>query len=468
MSRILVIGDVMLDEYIYGEVNRISPEAPVPVVKFQSRDIRLGGAANLAANIKALGADVQILSLYADDEAGRDLNKLAQQAQIKLNHLISQGVKCTTHKMRVSTHAQQMLRVDREEKFEPSDAQLTEGAQVLQSILAKFDWIVVSDYAKGCIQDAWMKVILVKGRSWKVLIDPKSQNWTKYRGADLMTPNFKEFKQCVSYGDSQQVLNRHSTIVPMAKALCERYNIAALLVTRGSQGMSLIQADGDLRLYAQAREVFDVSGAGDTVLAAIAQQLSQGASLSEAAVKANLAAGIAVSKKGTSIVNESELQNALREKIWHYKLQTHEQLMLQVTEARAQGKKIVFTNGCFDVIHRGHIQYLQEAAALGDLLILGLNSDESVSRLKGSQRPVNSQDDRAFVLGNLQSIDWINIFETDTPIELIQAIRPDVLVKGADYSVEEVVGREYAQEVKIVNFVDGYSTSNTLRKLEES
>lgn len=231
--------------------------------------------------------------------------------------------------------------------------------------------------------------------------------------------------------------------------------------------MDQVQDEYHEEFSAQAKDVYDVSGAGDTVLACVAQQLSSGADLKTAAQMSNLAASIAVSKKGTTVVTEAELQQALKSLHWHHKLLTQNELLSQVRQARREGKKVVFTNGCFDVIHRGHIQYLQEARALGDLLILGLNSDESVQILKGPERPVNSQDDRAYVLGNLQSVDWICVFDEETPIDLIQAIRPDILVKGGDYTAEEVVGAEFAKSVKIVDYVEGYSTSNTLKKLGE-
>lgn len=503
MPRILVIGDLMLDEYIYGEVNRISPEAPVPILKYQSREVKLGGAANLAANIKALGSEVQVAGVYARDDAGQRLSAQCLKNKIDLVNLVHNSQNQTTHKIRYVTNSQQMLRVDHEEYFQPNKVQLKEGASDLNTLLSKADWVVLSDYAKGTLQEEWLQIILNPERTWKVLVDPKAQDWTKYNGADVITPNFSEFNIAVhttfSHDLEEQIPleNSHESLVNYARKMCLDHSFKSILITRGSRGMSLYQApvqeqpvseqsaqdqtddsqpvhpmdqvQGEYHeeFSAQAKDVYDVSGAGDTVLACVARQLSSGADLKTAAQMSNLAASIAVSKKGTTVVTEAELQQALKSLHWHHKLLTQTELMSQVRQARREGKKVVFTNGCFDVIHRGHIQYLQEARALGDLLILGLNSDESVQTLKGPDRPVNSQEDRAYVLGNLQSVDWICVFEEETPIDLIQAIQPDVLVKGGDYKAEEVVGAEFAKSVNIVNYVEGYSTSNTLKKLGE-
>lgn len=498
MAHILVIGDLMLDEYIYGEVSRISPEAPVPILKYQSREVKLGGAANLAANIKALGSEVQVAGVYARDDAGQRLSAQCLKNKIELVNLVHNSQNQTTHKIRYVTNSQQMLRVDHEEYFQPNKVQIKEGASDLNTLLSKVDWVVLSDYAKGTLQEEWLQIILNPERTWKVLVDPKAQDWTKYNGADVITPNFSEFNIAVhttfSHDLEEQIPleNSHESLVNYARKMCLNHSFKSILVTRGSRGMSLYQApvseqavqdQVDLEQFvhpmdqvqeeshqefsAQAKDVYDVSGAGDTVLACVAQQLSSGADLKTAAQMSNLAASIAVSKKGTTVVTEAELQQTLKSLHWHHKLLTQNELLSQVRQARREGKKVVFTNGCFDVIHRGHIQYLQEARALGDLLILGLNSDESVQILKGPERPVNSQDDRAYVLGNLQSVDWICVFDEETPIDLIQAIRPDILVKGGDYTAEEVVGAEFAKAVKIVDYVEGYSTSNTLKKLGE-
>lgn len=498
MAHILVIGDLMLDEYIYGEVSRISPEAPVPILKYESREVKLGGAANLAANIKALGSEVQVAGVYARDDAGQRLSAQCLKNKIELVNLVHNSQNQTTHKIRYVTNSQQMLRVDHEEYFQPNKVQIKEGASDLNTLLSKVDWVVLSDYAKGTLQEEWLQIILNPERTWKVLVDPKAQDWTKYNGADVITPNFSEFNIAVhttfSHDLEEQIPleNSHESLVNYARKMCLNHSFKSILVTRGSRGMSLYQApvseqavqdqvDPEQFIHpmdqvqeeyhqefsAQAKDVYDVSGAGDTVLACVAQQLSSGADLKTAAQMSNLAASIAVSKKGTTVVTEAELQQTLKSLHWHHKLLTQNELLSQVRQARREGKKVVFTNGCFDVIHRGHIKYLQEARALGDLLILGLNSDESVQILKGPERPVNSQDDRAYVLGNLQSVDWICVFDEETPIDLIQAIRPDILVKGGDYTAEQVVGAEFAKSVKIVDYVEGYSTSNTLKKLGE-
>lgn len=475
MNQILVIGDVMLDEYISGDIQRISPEAPIPVLNHHHQEFRLGGAANLAANVKALGSPVQALGLFAQDFAGGEIQKLALAQGVHLSSILPAYQNPTTQKTRFLAAGQQVLRVDKEQVYQANFNDLEEGEAHLKSHLQTSEHVILSDYAKGALQESWLKVILNPQRTWKVYVDPKSSDWEKYRGADLLTPNFSEFQAAVMHTlsaevhDASPLDNEHLSIRHLAEKLCEHYDIGSLLITRGAQGMSLWEHSSaqDIELHSQAREVFDVSGAGDTVLACVVQGLSSGLPLSEACVQANVAAGIAVAKRGTSVVTQAELQLALKSQNWHHKVIDFDAVIAQVKQARLQGQRVVFTNGCFDVIHRGHIQYLQESRELGDLLILGLNSDESVRRLKGESRPVNTQEDRAFVLANLQSVDWICVFDQDTPSELIQAIEPDVLVKGGDYSPEQVVGREWARQVQIVKFVEGYSSSNTLKKLEE-
>lgn len=472
-ARILVIGDLMLDEYIQGTTTRISPEAPVPILRHKSTEQRLGGAANLAANIKTLGLNVELAGIYSQDSTGEILQSKCTDLGIKLHSLVPSSQLPTISKTRIVSGNQQLIRIDREEVFKASADTLIEGEEVLLNLLDNVDWVVLSDYAKGTLQQPWLKIILRKNRQWKVYVDPKSNDWNIYRGADLISPNFKEFSEVAHVNhlensiESELLTNTHYNIVDIANLLRHKYELGSILVTRGDMGVSLISLDLAVEERSLAREVFDVCGAGDTVLAAFCVAQIFGESLEDSMHHANIAAGIAVSRQGTAQVTQAELTEALRGRHWHRKMVSADEFVKQAKLARSQGRRVVFTNGCFDVIHRGHIQYLQEAAEKGDLLFLALNSDDSVSRLKGPSRPVNEEADRAFVLGNLATVDWICVFSSDTPESLIQDIQPDVLVKGGDYKKSEVVGGQWAKSVQIVSFVNGYSTSNTLKRLEE-
>lgn len=463
----LVFGDLMLDKYIYGDVGRISPEAPVPVVRIDREDAVPGGAANVASSIQAMGISTKVIGRIGNDRNGILLQKKLEAAGVQFRGMICDKVRTTT-KTRVIGLNQQVVRVDQEDTFEMQGTDLEKVWEILEEEIQRADILIISDYHKGVCTDELsrriMKAAHMSGKS--VLVDSKVKDWTRYTGADLITPNFKEFKEAIDAACS----NTEGEIVNHALELCRKYSLGGILVTRSQYGMTYIGKDGNFYTYdADAREVFDVSGAGDTVMAAIAAFLSAGVPLREAVCAANTAAGIAVSKFGTYNVAAQELFSVWKQKGHNGSIPA----ILNQEEAAAfcrkcflRGEKVVFTNGCFDILHRGHIEYLNKARSLGDRLIVGVNTDRSVKKLKGEHRPVNNQDDRAFLLAALGCVDAVVLFDEDTPYRLIQYLKPDVLVKGGDYRPEDVVGRDLVDEVVIVPFVEGYSTTKVIEDLK--
>lgn len=464
---VAVIGDMMLDQYITGSVNRISPEAPVPVNLVKSRRSVLGGAANTAANLAALGCHVFAAGVIGCDENGRTLSSLLKEAGIDDSGISREPGTQTTTKIRVLGSRQQMIRLDFEEKKAASH-EIRDKVESWLLHLAEngLGSIVISDYAKGFITDeiARMAVSVGKERHIPVLVDPKGADWSKYDGAFGITPNLKE----LSEGYGAPVPNEDGPIEKAGQQLRKKFHLSHLFVTRSEKGITCLSENGALHRASVAQEVFDVSGAGDTVMAVIAAGAAAGLSLGTMIEMANTAAGIAVSKVGTYQVRLKELLDAWA-KMHHlrlsYKPWGWKETGQQVREWKKRGETVVFTNGCFDILHRGHVAYLQQAASLGDHLIIGLNSDASVRKLKGADRPVNSEMDRAFLLSALSCVDGVVIFSEDTPEKLLSRIRPDILVKGGDYKIEDVAGRQYAGEVKIIPFVKGYSTTSLIHKI---
>ena len=457
-ARVLVIGDVMLDRYWHGNTSRISPEAPVPVIKVSQSEERPGGAANVALNIAALGAAA------CDDDAGIVLQNRLKAASIHTDFQISRN-KPTITKLRVISRHQQILRMDFEESFDARDS--NEFARKAGLIMPQMDALVLSDYAKGSLQDCQALIAMARMRRIPVLVDPKGKDFSRYRGATLLTPNLQEFEQVVGGCDSEQQM------VSKGSALMQELDLQALLVTRGEQGMTLLRPNQpELHLPARAREVFDVTGAGDTVIAVVAAVMASGQPITEAVALANLAAGIAVGKLGTAAVSAPELRFALQgEQGSERGVVSEEQLLQAVEDARARGEKIVFTNGCFDIIHAGHVGYLEEARKLGHRLIVAINSDASVKRLKGEGRPINPVDRRMAVLAGLEAVDWVLYFEDDTPERLLRNLKPDVLVKGGDYREHQVVGgdivKDYGGSVKVLSFIDSCSTTAIVNKIRQ-
>ena len=459
-SNILIVGDIMLDRYYYGSVSRISPEAPVPVINVKSEIYTMGGAGNVANNIKGLTADCTIIGAAKDDEAGRLLKQMFEN--INASSYFIDADMPTISKLRVIGGKQQIARLDFEEIRPFTDDVNSQIKSIYIKEIEKHNVIVISDYGKGMCSEELCPFIIEKANAQnkKVIIDPKGANWEKYNNAFLVTPNVKELSEV--YG--KEIANEDDDIIKYGSIVRKKYNLTYLVVTRSEKGITIIGENYVKTIPTQAMEVFDVSGAGDTVVACIAVFLDLGLDIDNAVYYANLAAGVVVGKLGTAPITLSELTYALNG-IHSSKVVSRSSISDIIKRERSFNKKIVFTNGCFDILHKGHVTYLKKAKSLGDILILGLNSDDSVRRLKGPTRPVNSENDRAVVLEALECIDYIVIFDEDTPLNLIKNIMPDILVKGGDYKVEDVVGREYAGRVEIIDFVQGYSTTSTIEKL---
>jgi len=466
--RIAVIGDVMLDRYFWGEVKRISPEAPVPVTKINDMKSALGGAANVAANLAGLGCQVFMGGVTGDDDNRGILEKIMQEKGIDCKGLVKSGNRRTITKLRVLGGSQQMLRLDFEETGDLTEEETRDLEKWLQGLLAEgLDGIVISDYAKGVCSATFVQRIIALAGTEKipVLVDPKGSDWEKYRGCDYITPNVKEMNEAVG----ENCPNEDEQIVRMARLAAEKYDINNVVVTRSEKGMTLVSAGQVLHSPATAIEVFDVSGAGDTAAATLLAAVAGGLKVEDAVYLANRASGIVVAKVGTYPVHRGELlKDVLEEERKEgraYRTLTWEEIGELAATWRACGETIVFTNGCFDLLHVGHVTYLEKARSLGRHLIVGLNSDSSVRKLKGETRPLTHEADRARVLAALGCVDAVVLFEQDTPTELIKLIRPDILVKGGDYKADEVAGRQYAGRVEILHYEEGYSTTGLVEKV---
>ncbi|MDY6291078.1 MAG: D-glycero-beta-D-manno-heptose-7-phosphate kinase [Succiniclasticum sp.] len=467
--HIAVIGDVMVDRYFYGVVKRISPEAPVPVNHVKKIQSVLGGAANVAANLATLGCHVYVGGVTGDDANRKILEELLTKEQIDYSGLVKSRRRSTITKMRILGDRQQMLRMDFEEVGDLYPEETDELKQWLLHLIKRgLDGIAISDYAKGVCSDSFCQWVIrmAAAHSIPVLIDPKGPHWEKYEGCTFITPNLKEM--CEAAG--QTVPNEDAPVLQLAQAAKERYNIKNVVVTRSEKGMTLV---GDKRLVihspATALEVFDVSGAGDTAAAALLVASVGGLSLSEAVYMANRAAGIVVGKVGTYPVHRDELLQDILNEERKLRRGFRPLSWKEVADlAQAWHKRqetIVFTNGCFDILHVGHVSYLEKAARLGKHLIVGLNSDDSVRRLKGETRPLVCELDRARILASLSCVDAVVIFHEDTPEKLIKMIQPDIMVKGGDYQPEQVAGREFAGKVEIIEFEEGYSTTGLVEQI---
>lgn len=463
-THVLVYGDLMLDRYWYGNASRISPEAPVPVVHVRNHEIRPGGAANVALNVASLGGKVTVLGLVGEDLEAQQLRASLNAQHVQCELLAVPGHPTIT-KLRVIGQQQQLIRMDFEEPFhQVDDAYLVEAYQrELQSAQV----VVLSDYAKGALHHSELLIKIARQQGIPVLVDPKSRDLNRYRGATLITPNKLEFENIVG------VCRDEEDLVNKARELINAFDLGGLLVTRGKEGMTLIEKDQPAQhFYAKAREVYDVTGAGDTVIGVIAAMLGAGRGLQEAVRIANIAAGLVVMKLGAATVSVPELRRAaLRQGGILEGILSEEELIMAVADARAHEEKIVMTNGCFDILHAGHIQYLLQAKALGKRLIVAVNDDASVARLKGASRPLNPLLERMTVLAGLRAVDWVVAFSEDTPARLISRVLPDVLVKGGDYHVQQVAGADqviaHGGIVRILDFVPGCSTTNLINKVKE-
>lgn len=465
--HVLVIGDVMIDQYYYGDMKRISPEAPVPIVNTKKTKRTLGGAANVAHNLAKLGCKVSLAGAVGSDKGKYELFDMLESKGIDGSGMITDQ-RCTTTKTRIISGNQQILRIDQEEKMNISDAALQqfEGWFLYKLKNEPIHSIIISDYEKGfCREELCHKVISLANQfNIPTIIDPKGKEWNKYSDATIVTPNLKELGDILA----MDVLNTDEVINEYGPMLRQQYNFNYLLITRSERGMSVVSEDQMVHIPTVAKEVYDVSGAGDTVVSILAAFMGIGAPVEDAVKISNLAAGIVVGKVGTYAVSEDELLQQLERisKQKHSdKIFFNEEYKSLIRNWRANGNKIIFTNGCFDLLHIGHATYLKQAKELGDKLVIGLNSDHSVKNLKGPGRPILNENDRAHMLSFFEFVDAVILFDGDTPNHLISEIRPDVLVKGGDYTAENVVGREFAGEVKIISLVDGYSTSAIIEKI---
>ena len=466
-AKVLVIGDVMLDRFWHGAATRISPEAPVPVVKVAGVDDRPGGAGNVAINLASLGVETTLSGLVGNDEHGKQL-----RSAVEAKGVLWSVMPCpadTIVKLRVLSRNQQLIRMDFEA---PLDDYADESfLQYASNLIAEHDVVLLSDYAKGTLTNIEALISACRVLNTPVLVDPKGADFSRYAGATLITPNLSEFEAVVG------ACHQDDTVISArARHLCEQHGFEAVLVTRSERGMTLQSKEGEpLHLPALAREVFDVTGAGDTVISAMAAGLASQDSFENSTRLANVAAGLVVGKVGTATVTREELQGALLQSegdvqdLPAFGVVTEQEAVAAVARLKAEGQRVVMTNGCFDLLHPGHVTYLSQAAALADVLIVAVNDDASVTRLKGTDRPINGIASRMSVLAGLRSVSYVVAFSEDTPARLIEAISPDVLVKGGDYTIKEIAGHEHVLEsggeVIILEFVEGFSTTATIKRI---
>ena len=459
--HVLVVGDVMLDRYWHADANRISPEAPVPVASITDTHDRAGGAANVAQNISSLGSHVTLVGAIGNDQEGEALKQILHKQNINTN-LVSSSLIRTTSKIRIVSRNQQLIRLDFDDKAHSCSADIE---QAFSACVKQCSIVILSDYGKGVLTEVQAIIQAAQANNKKVIVDPKGIDFSKYKNASVITPNYSEFCAVVGECDSEQ------DIYQKAQSLCEENNFEALLITRSEKGMTLVMQDGAVTNFpAQMREVYDVTGAGDTVISAFAMSLAADGDFNQAARVANIAASIVVGKFGAATVTAEELTHGmLSYECPNSKLVSSDFLARRIEDAHTKKQTVVFTNGCFDVLHKGHAHLLREASTFGDIVVVALNSDKSVKQLKGDDRPINNLQDRAEMLSYFSSVDWVVSFDDSTPEALIKKLNPDVLVKGGDYQPDAIVGADYVQkrggEVKIVPFVDGYSTSKIISSI---
>ena len=465
--KILVVGDLMIDHYLWGSSERISPEAPVQVVDVDSESTVLGGAGNVINNLNALGALVDVISVIGECETSKELKDLLCDIKIETQYLITQKNRVTSKKSRIIAAQQQVIRYDRESTSEINNKSQVAILKVFKKIVNNYDVILLSDYGKGLLTFELTQslISIANENKKKVLVDPKGLDYSKYKGAYLLTPNKKEASEATNI-----IIKDNESLTQSIRILKDQIDLTVSLITLSEQGVAIF--DNELRIHPTvAREVFDVTGAGDTILASLGFAISCNKDIDEAIKFANLASGVVVGKIGSATVTLNEIieyESSLNKSTSDEHIKTWDEMSSIISELKNNDKKIVFTNGCFDILHIGHVKYLEKAKNFGDILILGLNSDNSTQRLKGKNRPINTQDDRAYILASLEMVDYVVIFNEDTPLDLIKLIRPDVLVKGGDYEGKAVVGQDIAKELKLVQFIDAKSTSKTIKKIRNS
>lgn len=465
--NILVIGDLMIDHYLWGSCDRISPEAPVQVVNVKKESSVLGGAGNVINNLFALGAKVDVISVIGDDAVANELKSLLAKIEVSSSNLIVEETRKTSKKSRLIASQQQVLRYDMESIDDISEQSSNKILENLKSNIKKYDSIILSDYGKGVLTTNLTKEIIkiANENKVKVLVDPKGKDYSKYKGSYTLTPNKKEAMEATNID-----IKDEKSLVKALEDLKQKCDLEVSLITLSENGIAILKDELIIKPTV-AREVYDVTGAGDTVIASIAFALGNDLNIEEAISFANLAAGVVVGKIGSATATLDEIyeyESSLHKSSSTSHIKTFKEIEKLAYKFHELGKKVVFTNGCFDILHAGHVKYLEVAKSYGDVLIVGVNADSSVRKLKGPTRPINNQDDRAYILASLESIDYVVIFEEETPYELIKLVKPHTLVKGGDYEGKDVVGQDIANELKLVQFVDGKSTTNTIKRIQNS
>lgn len=464
--KILVIGDLILDQYLWGSTKRISPEAPVQIVDIDQETTLLGGAGNVVNNLRALGAKVDIISVIGKDSVGKSLKRLLKKLNINTKSLITLDGRATSKKSRIISAQQQVIRFDKESIIEIDKEIEKLILSQLGKIINNYECILLSDYGKGLLTKSLTQSIIKLANEYdkKVLVDPKGSDYSKYKNAFLLTPNKSEASKATNINIIDE-----QTLKESITKLKSELNLSVSLITLSEFGIATY--DENFRIYpTKTKEVFDVTGAGDTVLASIGFALSCNIKFENIIKFANLAAGVVVGKIGSASATLDEIieyESSLNHLFSDKNIKTQKDILTISQRYREEGKKIIFTNGCFDLIHSGHIKYLENAKEFGDILIVGLNSDQSVKLLKGNNRPINSENDRAYILAALEAVDYVVIFDDETPYELIKIIKPHTLVKGGDYVNKKVVGQDIVEELKIVDFVPNQSTTETIEKIRQ-
>lgn len=457
-NKVLVIGDIILDKYISGTVSRVSPEAPIPVVKIKNGEYRLGGAANVANNLSSLECEVGIIGIVGDDKDGRIVRELFLKSNINSYDNFNSSYK-TIVKNRIIGNNQQIVRLDYNDDQKPTNRLNVMIINEFINIVDSYDVVILSDYNKGVCNGKLCRTVinLCNQRNKIVIVDPKGTNWHKYKNATMITPNLKEISEVLQV----EIKNDNTDIYNKCSKFSEQVMTKYLLITRANKGMTLVTDKLVGHIPSKSKDVYDVTGAGDTVIATIGAFINT-MNIMDVINTANKAAGIVVSRLGTSTITQDDLNHdPIGAKIMDI-----DSLMEQVKKWKSNTEEIVFTNGCFDLLHRGHAHLIYKAFEFGKKLIVAINSDESIKKLKGDDRPINNEYDRAYIIASQTHVDAVIIFEESTPEELIKIIKPDVLVKGGDYTVDQVIGNEYVDQVEIIDYISGYSTTETVNKIE--
>lgn len=471
--NILVVGDLMIDHYLWGDCDRISPEAPVQVVNVAKETAVLGGAGNVVNNLHTLGASVSVASVIGQDEIGKELLMMLKSLGVKTEGLVTQEGRKTSKKSRVIASNQQILRYDKESKEDITEESVEKIVSAIKKDLFLYDMIILSDYGKGVLTPALCQEVIsvAATQKKKVLVDPKGKDYSKYRGAHFLTPNKKE--ACEATGID---IVDDESLLRAGEWLRTECDLELSMITLSEDGIAIFSEESEAfadkmhKVPTVAKEVFDVTGAGDTVISSLAYAISSGKDIVAAAQFANAAAAVVVGKIGSATATMDEIEayeSTIHQSSSDMHIKNHDEIAKVVRKAQDRNQRIVFTNGCFDILHLGHVKYLEIAKSFGDILIVGLNADSSVRELKGPERPINPEYDRAYLLAALEVVDYVVIFSEETPHDLIKMIKPDVLVKGGDYEGKEVVGTEFAKELKLVDFVDGKSTTRTIERIKK-